>query len=897
MIRSFSWPVPFLALSLCASATSLLAAERLPITIERHADGAPVTLGVPFPKGALDSPDHVRVLDASGREVPSQVNEVTSWAPADRSVKWAWVFFFADRGARYTLEFGPDVRPGPRPDAALQVLNNPRDRGQVDIVAGRMHAVVSQGPGGFLHEVALDLEGDGFEEDDIIAVGPQARGAFVDLLDDAGLDPAKATVRQTYIERGSGPLHVIVRVEGEYRYGREDNSPAPFVTRIHAYAGKPYLRVLHSFVYTGVPDKHAPFTGEFPHIATQARELTNGNPGDPGWTEPDDRIAGIGLGLGLRLRGTTRVRTPLRRGRWWEAAGTRLVERTPANGHAVAVIQTGPGTDPASPAGESGPDARRDGFQARVEDGTATVDRSEAAEGWIDVIDGTRGVAVGIRHYLEEYPTELRFDAATGELQALFWSPRASPMSFARANSKPGAEGSVENWAQGTAKTSEAILFFHDAGTSADEVARTMGYVLNPPVAHVEPSWYGRSRVYGPFAPRGTNAELDRALANKFEWVMFNQRWAPWYGMFDHGDIKVRYDNGRWDMWGANEPAQDFQIWVEFMRSGDARLFDFAQALSRHTMDVDNTHWPTGADYRGESNQSVDYFRSLDAPPAGKWLGIGRRHAQEHWMHVLSAHVWVQGWLADYYLAADHRGLDVARLTADMHLRRAWGEHEMTGRRLYLAVWNLVEVYDATKDPKYLEELKVRVARMLRIQQADGDALAIERYGYSQVYATHGLRRYLDLTGDADVRDALVRHARRVRDVPPLNHWMESFMASLHPLAVGYELTGEASFREELAKRAAMARTDALPLAFSDASWTQGTLAAALAKTDHLPDSPDWYRREFPEAARRRSPNWDPAHGLRFFGWTHGHGLPWALWALADTATTPRPAAPAGRRP
>lgn len=872
--------IPTLASSLLSAPSAAAGAQRVPITIERHTEGAPITLGVPFPIGVLASTDHARVLDADGREIPAQVSEVTNWAPADRSVKWAWVFFFAGAANRYTLEFGEDVRRTLPVDAGLQVVNNPRDNGQVDIVAGRLHATVSQGPGGFLSHVSLDLKGDGFDASAVIATGPQLHGSFVDLLDDAGLDAARATVRQTYIERGSGPLHTIVRVEGEYRYGRDDNAAAPFVTRIHSYADRTYLRVVHTFIYTGVPDKHVPDAGEFPHIATQASALTKGNPADPGWMQPQDRIAAVGLGLNLRLGAATRVRTSLSGGRWWQPTQSRTLDLDVRGHGPVSVTQLGPGSDVATLAGDSSAERRRDGFRARVERSTVSVNAAEATEGWFDVVDDTRGVAVGLRHFLEEYPKEIRFDPATGALDAFFWSPKALPMSFARANSRPGAEGSVENWAQGLAKTSEAIIFFHDARASLDTIRQTMAYVLRPPVAHVDPQWYGRSGVYGHFAPRGTQADLDRAISQKVDWMLFNQRWAPWFGVFDYGDLKVRYDNGRWDMWGGNEPAQDFQLWIEFMRTGDARIFDMAQALSRHSMDVDNTHWPAGPSYRGESNQSVDYFRSLEAPPATKWLGIGRRHAIQHWMHVLSAHVWVQGWLADYYLAADHRGLDVARLTADMHLRHMWGEHEMTGRRLYLAVWNLVEEWDATKDPRYADDLELRVARMLQLQQEDADGLAIERYGYSQVYATHGLQQYLAMTGDPDVRLALVRHARRVRDVPPLNHWMESFLSTLHPLAVGYELTGDESFRAELARRVALLRSAPLPRPVDDPAWTLATLAEALRTTSNIPDSPPWYRREFPEAARQRSPNWDPLHGLRFFGWTHGHGLPWALWAL-----------------
>ena len=53
------------------------------------------------------------------------------------------------------------------------------------------------------------------------------------------MDASRATVRQTFIERGSGPLHAILRVEGDYRYTRADNNAAPFVMRIHAWAGQP----------------------------------------------------------------------------------------------------------------------------------------------------------------------------------------------------------------------------------------------------------------------------------------------------------------------------------------------------------------------------------------------------------------------------------------------------------------------------------------------------------------------------------------------------------------------------------------------------------------------------------------------------------------------------------
>src|SRR5690625_7307855 len=87
------------------------------------------------------------------------------------------------------------------------------------------------------------------------------------------------------------------------------------------------------------------------------------------------------------------------------------------------------------------------------------------------------------------------------------------------------------------------------------------------------------------------------------------------------------------------------------------------------------------------------------------YVGIGRRHASQQWISKLSAHVWVQGWLASYYLDGYHRGLDVARLTGDYYVRRVFGGNRLTGRRLYLSGWSLAELYDFTNDRIYLDDL------------------------------------------------------------------------------------------------------------------------------------------------------------------------------------------------
>src|SRR5690606_34641928 len=141
--------------------------------------------------------------------------------------------------------------------------------------------------------------------------------------------------------------------------------------------------------------------------------------------------------------------------------------------------------------------------------------------GWIDVSDRRRGVAIGIRHFIEEYPKELAI-AADGQAQAFTWSPKAGPMSFARSSDAPGSAGAVRSWARGSAKAGGVVFYVRRAGLPEADVARATRGRLPPPVAQVDPAWYGSAGVYGHCAPRtAAFPEYLRALDYKFDWVLF----------------------------------------------------------------------------------------------------------------------------------------------------------------------------------------------------------------------------------------------------------------------------------------------------------------------------------------------------------------------------------------
>ena len=62
-------------------ANNSFASESFNINIKNSVEGAPITLGVPFPVGALASPDNIRLVDFDGNEIPSQITEVSRWLP------------------------------------------------------------------------------------------------------------------------------------------------------------------------------------------------------------------------------------------------------------------------------------------------------------------------------------------------------------------------------------------------------------------------------------------------------------------------------------------------------------------------------------------------------------------------------------------------------------------------------------------------------------------------------------------------------------------------------------------------------------------------------------------------------------------------------------------------
>jgi hypothetical protein len=112
----------FAGLALAAQAPNSVALSLKETTgIRRY--GYPVGVRVPFPQGSLASSADTRLV-LKGTEVSAQYTDEGKWP--DGSVQWLAVNFNAtigpDESQTYQLEYGLDVKPGPRMVRKLNLL-------------------------------------------------------------------------------------------------------------------------------------------------------------------------------------------------------------------------------------------------------------------------------------------------------------------------------------------------------------------------------------------------------------------------------------------------------------------------------------------------------------------------------------------------------------------------------------------------------------------------------------------------------------------------------------------------------------------------------------------------------------------------------------------------------
>lgn len=436
-----------------------------------------------------------------------------------------------------------------------------------------------------------------------------------DVPDDDGSRTRVRTV--AHVERVSveqdGPVRAVVRVEG--RHG----DWLPFTVRLYFYAGSPEVRLVHSFVWDGDADRDS--------LAGLGLEADV-----PMSDEPHDRhirLAGAEGFLTEAVRGLTGLRRdPGVAARQAQVEGRAAGEIAPDVADRLHLIPVWN-------------DYTLDQTSA---DGYLLRKRTAPGHAWVTIPSGTRsqgygyvggvsgGLGFGLRDFWRLHPTRLDIrGAATGLATATvwLWSPSAQPMDVRfwhdgmgqdeHAEQLEGLEITYEDYepgygdAHGVARTHELTLRAHPATPRGDELAEHATMLDSPGLLTVTPSRMREAGVFGVWEPR-TGDPLEERLDWLFSFYAGQREQRRWYGFWDYGDVMHTYDadrhTWRYDVggyaWDNSELSPDLWLWYQFLRTGRADVFRFAEAMTRHTGEVDVYH-------------------------LGRWKGLGSRHNVQHW--------------------------------------------------------------------------------------------------------------------------------------------------------------------------------------------------------------------------------------------------------------------------
>ncbi|WP_316774791.1 exo-rhamnogalacturonan lyase family protein [Streptomyces sasae] len=599
------------------------AADADPVTLDWLEDGglgaAPgSTVGVPWPMGAFQEDQTFALTDEDGKDVAVQSWPIAYWP--DGSLKWTAHAISSGNG-KLTLAAGDATAP----DRKVTV---DRSGGTIDVSTGVIAVKIGKNGSTIIKSVTRGSTEIARNGRLVLIRQPEVEDEDQGTVKTERFDGAidSVTVEQ------DGPVRAVVRIDGKHRKG--SRSWLPFSIRLYFYAGADSFRMVHTITYDGTqePGKAG---GDF----IRGLGVRFSVPMRDEAYDRHIRIGGEGTGL---LREAVQGITGLRRdpGAAVQAAqyaGQKLPDPSTWDQRVTTRLQYIPHWGDYTLSQLSA-----DGFTLRK--------RTRKGYGWIAAGGGKRasgfgyvggasgGFSFGLRDFWEKFPAQLDIrDAHTGaaEVTLWLWSPEAQPMDLrfyhdgmgqdTYAEQLEGLNITYEDYEPefgtpyGIARTSELLFWANETTPTPEALADQVEAVRVLPQLTAPPKQLIKAKVFGP----GLFSEPDRSTAAKakiedhldflFTYYKDQVEQRRWYGFWDYGDFMHTYDTvrhqWRYDVggyaWDNSELSPDLWLWYAYLRSGRSDIFRFAEALTRHTGEVDVYH-------------------------IGQWAGLGTRHGVQH---------------------------------------------------------------------------------------------------------------------------------------------------------------------------------------------------------------------------------------------------------------------------
>ncbi|MFH1753631.1 MAG: hypothetical protein ABH875_05555, partial [Candidatus Omnitrophota bacterium] len=538
--------------------------------------------GIPFGKGQLKELDGVAVKAKSGDPAPFQAKVVSRWP--DGSIKWARFDIKSDllagRDNEVYLSYG-GIAPRQNQAPALKV-NETRDMVEVD--TGPLKFDISKNGFYLFDNVWLDKDIDGvFSKDELVSAKNDLVIMHKGVEYYSSLDKEyKLTVEE------AGPLKAAIKAEGWF-VSKRGNKYCKFITRIYAYEGSSYIKVQHTFVYTGYPENKY-------HHLYKGKRLPKNETIDAVYIKTPinlDRADSLNIG-----------------------ADSALLKVDPAN--TIEVIQKD-----------------HDKYDIAVDN--RVIKSGKRLAGWCDISSADWGLSVGVKNLWQQFPKAFTVNMRDGSIVTHLWPKSAGEIDLKTTQAAYGPEAVARGSAFGLAKTHEIAFNFHRGGFIDSGKERVISGLISDIFVTPTPEWIYSTKALGKIAPYDErNKRGEGFLYNIFDWASRQVENFNWYGMIDFGDMLYWYRQSAFDKsyadWGWHPEGRHgwfnneaFGLHsgalTQYLRTGDRRYLEFGANVARHIMDIDTCHYNTVAnDKRLKKRIPDDYSR----------VGSMHRHNGDH---------------------------------------------------------------------------------------------------------------------------------------------------------------------------------------------------------------------------------------------------------------------------
>lgn len=445
----------------------------------------------------------------------------------------------------------------------------------------------------------------------------------------------------------NGPVRAVVKIEGMHKQLGGTETILPFVLRLYFYVNTVSIRMVHTLFYDGDPE--------------------------------NDFIRGVGIELDVPLTGepwNRNIRIGGDEGIFSEAAQLLLTRSHP---NLDGLFQKQINGEKVTFAEEKHDQLLAHARQNAIwndfkiiqdsSDHYKITKRTQEDCSWIESTHGRRakgllyiggenqGVFIGIKNFWQKFPSSLEVNhlsMSSATLKAWFWSPDGEGMDFRHYDHDTHVVSAYEGFEEmratpfGVANTSEVFLHFYQHSPTNEELVEKVEEWKSPILLVCEPEYYYSSRALGVWSlpDRSTpiKAKLEDQLDKAFHFYKHEIEQRRWYGYWNYGDVMHTYDpvrhQWRYDIggfaWQNTELVPNIWLWYSFLRSGREDVFIMAEAMTRHTSEVDCYHF-------------------------GDYAGLGSRHNVVHWgCGCKEARISMAGLHKYYYfLTTDERTRDL----------------------------------------------------------------------------------------------------------------------------------------------------------------------------------------------------------------------------------------------